>query len=193
MNFESEVREAFPELAEIADEDLREKVVEVYVNGLEESDHESLHDVPFAPKYNDILGDQTYVSHVRDGATTALAVTDSLLDRFEDIDIDRDAVVAGILLHDVSKIFEYHPISSGKTDRTRIGEFHGHPHYAQGMLDAVDMPLGVQHIVLSHTNSSAVDFKTMEAVIVAFSDLLGAHALFWAAADRLKPLQPHNF
>jgi putative nucleotidyltransferase with HDIG domain len=173
MDHEAAVREAFPELHEIADSDLRDRVVAVWADALADSDYDSIDDVPWWPPLAaELEGAVGTVPHVRDVTGIAIALADAAADRFA-VDVDRDAVVAGALLHDVSKLYEL----TGTTTNER-NELVPHPHYGVHVLAEAGFSTRFQHVALSHSDSSAVEPRTFEARIVALADRFAVDGLF---------------
>lgn len=176
----AKIESALPELDEISDDELREMVVDVWATGLVESDYDSLNQLKFGSGF-DNLGEESQVHHVREVTRCALALADTLRET-RDIDIDRDAVAAGGLLHDVSKFHEKSPDREGWTE---LAEMLPHPHYAVHMLADAGLSHHLQHIVLAHTDRSNPQPKTIEAQLVLLGDLASGDAIFWNDVSEL--------
>ncbi|MFC7229731.1 HD domain-containing protein [Salinirubellus salinus] len=175
------VRDAFPELADLADADLADRVAQVWADGLAASDFETLEAVPFSPKYAEDIGDVRLVDHTRDVTRWATTLADTAVS-LQDVDLDRDIVLAGAVLHDVSKLHEYSAYADGM-----FGDQVPHPYYGVHMVAAADLPTHLQHIVVSHSGSTPVKPTTIEAKLVEYGDLLAVHGLFWNTAEKLFP------
>ncbi|MFC5972689.1 HD domain-containing protein [Halomarina salina] len=167
------VREAFPQLDRIADDDLRAGVVRAWATAMAENGVEELDSVPWFPPVQRDLGidDEFLVGHVRDVTVGAIALAESLVER-RDPDLSMDLVVAGALVHDVSKLSEYHG-----DDETAVGDLLGHPYYGVHVVAAAGLPVELQHVVLSHTSRTAVDPATLEAELVRRADEVAASAI----------------
>lgn len=176
----SHVRESLPEVEQISEEKLREAVVTCWAKSLEESEFSSLSDVEFGPGYEQI-GRQSQVKHVREVTQCAIALTDALEDT-RDIEVNRDHIIAGALLHDISKFYEKSPDIDGYTE---LGNLIPHPHYAIHVLEREDIPHEVQHIALVHTSGSKPQPITLEATIVLLADVASASSIWWHAAEEL--------
>lgn len=181
---EPEVLEAFPEIDEITDPDLREKVARTWSEALAESPHDSLESVPYLPKYREYLGEEVLPNHVRQVTRMAIAVADAASTVYGDDVLDRDTVVAGALLHDVSKVIETPPAGE---DPDEIGELLGHPHYGQYLLAREGLPVDLQHIALSHSPKTGVGIRTAEALVVWAADVLALNLMTWAHSRDLSP------
>lgn len=175
-----EIVEAFPEIRDIEDGDLRDRVVDCFEIGLAEGVHESLYDVPWAPHYADEVGDQRLVPHVRDVVALSTALADGLAER-RDVDLDRDEVLAGALVHDVSKLFEH-----DRDSITDVRRYLEHPHFCLYILESAGMPISIQHIALAHTPNSSVEPQTIEAAIVHHADVVAMDGIFREATGEIK-------
>ncbi len=160
----ADVRAALPEVAEIADDDLREGVLDAWEAALAESGVADPDDLPWLPPEEEKrLGiSESGVAHVRDVTRGAVALADALADRFE---VDVDLVVAGALVHDVSKCYEF-----DGDERTRIYDLLGHPYYGVHAVVAAGLPVELAHVVLSHSPRTSVEPATLEAAIVKAAD-----------------------
>ncbi|MFB6166376.1 MAG: HD domain-containing protein [Haloarculaceae archaeon] len=168
------VRETFPELDDLEDPDLRVGVVDAWASAMADTGIEDLGGVPWLPPVQRELGldDEYLVPHVRDVVACATAMVDRLTARRPDLAIDRDVVLAGALVHDVSKLYEF---DGG--ERTAIGGLLGHPHYGVAVVDAAGLPVDVAHVVLAHTDRTAVEPATIEAEVVRRADEVAAQAI----------------
>ena len=178
----ADVRDHLPELREIADDDLRERVVEVWADAVADVEHESIADVPRSTTPVPDASDQRterIVPHVRDVTVCAMALADCLADRLG-VTIDRDAVVAAALVHDVSKAYELSETAMPGLDDLLI-----HPHYAIHLLAAHGFSTHVVHIVAAHSHNTAVEPATLEAQLVYHADMAALHGLFWHETGEL--------
>lgn len=181
---EDTVRAAFPELDAIEDDDLRAGVVEAWVTAIAENAIDDLTAVPwFPPTQRELaLNDEYLVSHVRDVTACAVALADTLVERREgDLSVDMDTVVAGALVHDVSKLAEFDDM-----DETAVNTLLGHPHYGVHVVARAGLPVELAHIVLSHTGRTTVEPATIEAALVKRADEIAATAIRWRVTDDLR-------
>jgi hypothetical protein len=187
-DYEVAVRDAFPELDRIGDDDLRAGVVRAWAAAMAENDVTDLDTVPWFPPVQRDLGidDEYLVGHVRDVTACALTLAETLTER-RDPDLSTDLVVAGALVHDVaepcsaggrttsgdvSKLYEYHG-----DEETPVGDLLGHPHYGVHVVAAAGLPVELQHVTLAHTSRTSVDPATLEAEIVRRADEVAASAI----------------
>lgn len=100
--YHQQVCEAFPELEDFADTDLRDKVIEAWIRGLKRGGWRDINDIPYAWNIHEV----TNVEHIR-GTTQIAEVAAELQQDIHDADIDIDILRAACLLHDVGKCYEY--------------------------------------------------------------------------------------
>ncbi|MFC7154012.1 HD domain-containing protein [Halomarina halobia] len=176
-----DIDRAFPKLAAIRDDDLRSGVREAWTTAIADNEIDDLDAVPWFPPAQRRLDlpDATLVEHVRDVTAAAVALAEALVERGYDPAID--AVLAGALVHDVSKLYEFDGM-----EETAVGRLLGHPHYGAAVVDRAGLPVEVAHVVLSHTRRTAVEPATLEAEIVRRADEVAASALRLRAVDDLR-------
>lgn len=176
------VRIAFPELDAIDDEGLRTGVVRAWETAINENDIDDLAEIPWLPPTQRELGlgDERLVSHVRDVTACAITLAETLIEQ-RAVSLSLDTVIAGALIHDVSKLAEF----DGMTE-TPVYNLLGHPYYGVYIVAAVDLPVELAHIVLSHTSRTTVEPATLEAVLVKRADEAAAAAIRSQATDDLR-------
>jgi hypothetical protein len=191
MSLRDEVRDCFPELAELDDDDdLRSGVVEAWAIALAENGSPDLASLPWLGPYRAELGlsDELLVDHIRDVAAVSVAIADALVDR-RGAPLDLDTVLAGALVHDVSQVGEV----DGE-EWTRVGRLLGHPHYGVYLVLAAGLPVEIAHVILSHTSATTVEPATLEAAVVMQADGATASAIRSRAYEDLRdapPAGPH--
>ena len=176
------VRAAFPEIDEIGDQRLRAGVTSAWATAMAEAGIDDLETVPWLPPTQRDLGieDATLVEHVRDVTAGAVALAETLTAR-RGAAVDLDTVIAGALVHDVSKLAEFEGM-----ERTRIGALLGHPYYGVHVVARADLPVELAHVVLSHTSRTTVEPATLEAEIVRRADEVAAAAIRATAIEDLR-------
>lgn len=157
------VEATFPELAEIGDGELRERTVEAWALAMEENGVEDLSTVPWRPPDQERLdlGEEPLVDHVREVAAGGLALAELLNER-RDAGIDTDTVVAGGLVHDVGKLYEFHGF-----EETAVGDLLGHPYYGVYVAGSVDLPPELVAITVDHAPVTNAEPAAIEAALVA--------------------------
>ena len=173
---------AVPELEWIDDAELRANVASAWELAAEDNDVTDLTAVPwFPPAQAELdLHDEFLVDHVRDVAALADDMAAALVARGRD-GISRDLVVAGALVHDVGKLYEF-----DGHERTAIGDLLGHPYIGICVTQRAGLPVELAHVVLSHTDRTPVEPAILEAAIVRRADEVAAAAIRAGAIEDLR-------
>jgi putative nucleotidyltransferase with HDIG domain len=185
------VIEDLPELAWITSGDLRAKTIEAWAYALAESSFSRITDLP--PEGNPgtfLVKRGTQADHLRGVTRIAVSIADEFIAAYPEADIDRDVVVAGGLVHDVGKPYEFDPVRRAKwtSDPSRAGSpALRHPVYGIHVAMTVGLPEEVTHIVLSHSFEGDFLTRSLEGVIVHRAD-----SLWWAVAGGAGLLDPRS-
>lgn len=184
---ETELETVLPELRSITDDDLRAGVAAAWTTACADAGigtPEALRDAPWFPPVERDLdipeGTETLVSHVRDVTACAVGLAGTLEDR-RDADLDRDLLLAGALVHDVSKLAEF-----DDHDPTPVGDLLGHPYWGVHAVASAGLPAELAHVVLSHTHRTNVEPAFLEAELVRLADRAAASAIRAAYAEDLR-------
>ena len=174
VDHEQQVREAFPELEHIEDDQLREQVVEAWVLGLERGGWQDIEDIPYAWNIHEV----TNVEHVR--GVTRIARQSAIEQReFHGADPDMDTIVAATLLHDVGKCYEYvdHVDAAvlGEPDETYASEEIPHSLSGYALAHEVGCPLSVQRAIPHFLGE--VPSRTLEAELVKSANSASSNAI----------------
>lgn len=159
------VRAAFPEIEQIKDKELAEKIVSIWLDVWRESEWDTFEQIPKNPKKD---GDLKLVPHIR--AVTAIAVSMvEVLERFHGLKCDMDVVLAGGLLHDVDKLLIYSP-SSGD-GKTRFSQLLPHATYTGFKMWERGLPVEMVNMVVCHSdNHTKLQPITFEGILVKNAD-----------------------
>lgn len=163
---EAAVVRLIPEIAWIADADLRQRVVRTWVQAWEIGGWTSIDQCPLFRKAD------AGVEHVRGVVRLSAGIAD-LLTEVHGLRIDRDVVLAGSLLHDVGKLLEYAPAAPGKP----TGRLLRHPTSGAHLALANGLSAEVAHVVASHSVEGSFADRSLEATIVATADRLDGDVL----------------
>jgi len=158
----------------INDTNLRRKVLDLLKDptfSIDEEKHSGLSlDVSPAGKSNHHSYPGGYVEHVTSTANIALAMCDSV-EKVYHGRVNRNLVLAGVLLHDVFKPITYVANKKGGYDSTRIGDYLDHLSIATAELVRRGFPLELVHIVASHHGSyGPIRPHSVEALICHLAD-----------------------
>ncbi len=159
---EQQIIEAFPEMAEIKDEKLRDGVVKTWKSALDMGGWENIRDIPFTLLLEDV---GTLVDHTRRVTRMAMAVCDTRGD------LNRDLVIAGALLHDVGKPVEY-AVKEGKVVKGRLGKLLRHPVSGAALAMKNGLPVEVAHIIAAHSKEGEFVDRIPEAVVINHCDFI---------------------
>ena len=176
------VRSVFPEIEQISDTELRARVIEIWIECWHESSWPQIED---APKNPASLGvGRPLHAHVRAVTQEALAAAE-IVEARHGIVADRDTLLAGALLHDVSKLVEYEPGGVRGAGKSPRGKLIQHAVYGAHKAWEKELPEEVVHIIVSHTRNSRVPPRTLEALIIHYVDYLDTDALLFEAGEPL--------
>jgi hypothetical protein len=166
-----EVRRMFPELVEIEDDLLRERVLDVWVDAMEMGGwkSEDLAEIPFT-----LLADNVqikYLEHVRTVTRMCIAMERVILDAYgaRAAKIDHDTLVAGALLADVGKLLEY-VRRDGRIVKGGAGEYLRHPFSGVGLCFKHGIPNAVMHVVATHSKEGDLGRRFPESIIFHHAD-----------------------
>ena len=154
------VRELFPEADEIADSNLRAKVLKTWLAAWQLSPFDQLEQTPFL---EGALAEINNVEHTR--AVTVMSIQFAKIAReFLNIQVNTDYLIAGAILHDMGKVFEYCEV---KTD---LGRLFTHSVSAGLIAAKEDLPPEVIHIIVMHSLEGDLVKRSPEAAIVHYMD-----------------------
>ncbi|AFZ72477.1 HD domain-containing protein [Natronobacterium gregoryi] len=173
-DYDTQVRDAFPELERIDDSTLADRVVEAWSLGLRRGGWRHVEDVPYAWNIHEV----TNVEHVR--GVTRIALESAREQReFHGADPDIDTTVAACLLHDVGKCYEYtdHVDDDilADTDPRYGGETIPHSISGYALAHEVGCPLSVQRAI-PHFLGEIPD-RTLEAELVQSANSASSNAI----------------
>jgi putative nucleotidyltransferase with HDIG domain len=178
-----------PEINEIKNAELREKVVDAWVLALEKSSFKSIREI--APAGNPGVlelkrGDQT--DHIRGVTRLAIKIAREMAESYPDLQIDHDIVVAGGICHDIGKPWEFDPNNRKRWKQSpkRAGlPSIRHPAYGAHICLTAGLPEEVAHIATAHSGEGELLERSLENTIVHFADHAFWHVL--VAGNLIKP------
>ena len=175
------VRHELPQVAEIVDLELREKVVEAWAVALAGSSFSAIAEIPASGNPGmPTLIDGTQADHIRGVTQLAMLLGDEMQRQFPELHVDRDLLIAGALCHDVGKPWEFDPVNQarwqaapGKAGRPSIR----HPAYGVHICLTVGLPEAVAHMAGAHSGEGELVERSLENTIVHHADYA-----FWRVA-----------
>lgn len=183
------VREELPEIAQIGDVDLQTKVVEAWAYALSQSSFKSIREIAPAgnPDVNEAKrGDQT--DHLRGVTRLAMGIAREMGGTYPELAIDMDVIIAGGLLHDVGKAWEFDPVNRKrwKTSQKQYGRPSiRHPAFGAHVCLTVGLPEEIAHIAMAHSGEGELLVRSLECMIVHQADYTFWNTLL--AGGQLKP------
>lgn len=166
----------FPEIDLITDQDIRIKTIAVWDRLWEEGNFDDILAVPVLPQT-----DYPHVIHNRALVQMALRIAD-VLEEIHGVKINRDHLIAAVLLQDACKLVEFTPQADGYV-RSAIGEQFQHGFYGAHIALEVGLPHEIVQAILAHTFDHASYPSTLIGKILFYIDQIDMAAL---QADRWK-------
>ena len=177
-DYDTQVREAFPELDTIESDHLREKVIEAWTLALDRGGWRDIADIPYAWNIHDV----TNVEHVR-GVTRIARESATEQREFHGADPDMDVVVAASILHDVGKCYEYVDFVDEEKLIEPDPEYATEevPHSLSGyaLAHEVGCPLAVKRAIPHFIGE--IPTRTMEAELVKSANSASSNAITQSA------------
>lgn len=185
----AQVLEELPEMAQIGDAALRAKAIDAWALALARSSFSSIREIPPAgnPDVNEARrGDQT--DHLRGVTRLAIGIATEMQSAYPELTIDMDTIIAGGLLHDVGKAWEFDPENRKrwKTSQHRYGKPSiRHPGYGAHICLTVGLPEEIAHIAMAHSGEGELLVRSLACMIVHQADYTFWNTLL--AGGQLKP------
>jgi putative nucleotidyltransferase with HDIG domain len=167
-NLRQAIIEALPELEFIQNEQYKNAVIAIWEDAYNNSQWDNLEDVP---KSGDVV-EYSNVQHTRSVTLQAIACAD-IVEKIHQISVDRDVLITAALLHDISKCFEYDKAGT----KTKYGKLMQHGVYSVQKAVEHQLPLEIQHLIVTHTGLSKIMPQTVEALILHYVDYLDSDVL----------------
>ncbi len=167
-----DIEKLFPELAEIEDAALREKVVAAYGEALARGGWRpaDLARMPFTLLLEPCPA--TFVEHTRAVTRCAAAAAAAMAETYGSrLVINRDYLLAAALLHDVGKLLEYRE-EGGRFVKSELGRMLRHPFSGAALCYELGLPAAVVHVVATHAREGEGARATPEAVIIHHADFM---------------------
>jgi hypothetical protein len=156
--------ELFPELGLLASPQLGSQIEEIWQELWQMSSYERIEDVPVS-----VTIDYPQLLHTQGVLRGALALADTW-ERLHAAALDRDVLIGGALLIDVSKLVESRRDADGKPRHTEVGRLLAHGTYGAHLALANGVPLPIVHCILSHSPNGGKAPQTREAQLIDWLD-----------------------
>jgi putative nucleotidyltransferase with HDIG domain len=159
------IKACFPILADIHDPEMKDAVIRCWIRMWDESKWEDPTDCPFTPPFPDI----SLVEHINCVGELVLAAADIMEKHNRELNLDRDYLITGVLLHDLSKMVEIEKDAEGPRWGKLLKMM---PHSAYGAFMALSegLPPRVANIILAHTRMTGTLPASPEATLLHYLD-----------------------
>jgi putative nucleotidyltransferase with HDIG domain len=167
-----EILKLLPEIVLIGDAKLRELTLTVWDEAMKRGGWEGadLLKMPFTLLIKKI--GVNIIDHTRAVTRAALQIGEVLNTEYKGkVKVDRDTLLAGAILHDVGKLFEY-TRDNETFVKSREGELLRHPISGAAFAFKYGLPQEVVHIIAAHSKEGDGSRRTIEAVIVNHADFV---------------------
>jgi putative nucleotidyltransferase with HDIG domain len=168
------VRASLPEVEEIRNQTLREKVIEAWAVALSESEFESIEEIAGSGVPGSlVLVSGTQADHLRGVARLSLAIAGSLEEMFGPLEIDRDLLLASALCHDVGKPYEFSPRNQQRwreSPRATGWPAIRHTLYGVHLALKVGLPEAVAHVAGAHSPEGEFVMRSLICTVVHEAD-----------------------
>lgn len=160
----------------IREEGLRKKVMELLENPVFELNGKIYSGLPLEASPAGLSHHHSYprgfIEHVVSSANVALALCNSVEKVYKG-KVNRDLVIAGILLHDVFKPLTYTVGENGRYCTTDLAGYMDHLSLIVSELVRRDFPLELVHIISAHHGDHGpIRPRTIEALICHLADMV---------------------
>lgn len=167
------VKRLLPEIDEIKDPALRQKVADCWDEAIAFRGwtEKLLREIPFTLLAENVA--IPFIDHVRAVCTMCIAA-DKVLDQYHGprkTKVNRDYLVAGALLADVGKLLEFE-IIGGQAVKSVFGQHLRHPFSGVGLAFKHGLPSEVMHIIATHSKEGAGEKRTPESIIFHHADFI---------------------
>jgi len=173
----AEVARLFPNIMDIKDAALRDKVSAVWNEALNAGcggkgwTFDQIRALPFTLLAGKI--DLRFVEHLNSCCKQCIAISKVLNEVFGDrIPINLDYLIAGSLLADVGKMLEFDKNAQGQVVKGPFGEMVRHPFSGVALCFKHGIPAEVMHIVATHSHEGDKTDRTIESWIFHHADFI---------------------
>jgi putative nucleotidyltransferase with HDIG domain len=162
------VVKSFPRVKQIRDSDLREKVLSAWSRALEEGSFRRLEEIPFSVDFPKAK----LFNHINWVMEVSLSIAD-LVEKRMKIAVNRDLLIAAVLLHDLGKAFESQK-KGKKFLKSEIGKKFMHGFWGAYVALEEGVSKDLAHLISTHSKDSPAHPKLLEGIILHYADF--AHA-----------------
>ena len=172
-----QIAELFPNIMDIKDAALRDKVAAVWNESLTSGcggkgwTFDEIRAIPFTLLAGPI--DLRFVEHLNSCCKQCIAIARVLGEVFgPGVPVHFDHLIAGSLLADVGKMLEFDKDASGKVIKGLFGDMLRHPFSGVALCYKHGIPAEVMHIVATHSHEGDKVERTIESWIFHHADFI---------------------
>lgn len=159
------LRGLFPEINEIEDSDIREKVIKTFSEAMKRGGWDKIEGIPFTLLIPDLKVD--LAQHIQGVTRIAMQIAQEVMQH--DISLNVDYLLSGALLHDVGKLVEYTK-EGNKIVVSQTGKLLRHPTTGAWLALEAGLPAEIAHIIYCHSWEGDKLTRSAEAHIVHQAD-----------------------
>lgn len=163
-----------PEINEISDNALKEKVINVWQDAVAYRNWsvDELKSIPFTLLAENVS--VSFLEHVRTVCKMCIACDDILTEAYHErkTPVNRDFLIAGALLADVAKLMEFDKKPDGTIYKSDYGKKLRHPFSGVGLAFKYEVPAEIMHIIAVHSKEGAGEQRSPEAIIFHHADFI---------------------
>ena len=167
------VRRLLPEISRISDHELQEKVTACWREAIDFRGwtEELLLGIPFTLLAENVS--ISFLDHLRAVCLMCIAADDVLttVHGNKKTPINRDYLIAGAILADVGKLFEFE-ILDGKPVKSVYGKHIRHPFSGVGLAFKHGLPSEVMHIIATHSKEGEGEKRLPESIVFHHCDFI---------------------
>ncbi len=163
-----EITKVFPAIEKFKDADLKEQVLKCWARALKEGSFKNLEDMPFSGE----ISETSLPSHINWVLEVALFMAD-LVEKRMGLSVNRDLLIASVLLHDLGKAFEYEKKGDGYV-KSEIGKKFMHGFWGTHIALEQGVSQDLAHLISTHSKDSPTHPRLIEGIILHYADF--AHA-----------------
>ncbi|HEY47329.1 MAG: hypothetical protein AMJ88_07995 [Anaerolineae bacterium SM23_ 63] len=167
---QKELIKLIPEFNAIEDDDLRQRVLDVWTEAMEIGGWtvDDLRELPYTLLVEDV--DITFPQHVSVVCRLCIAIESVLKNTYgERYEINHNTLVAGALLADVGKLIEFRKVDSDY-QWASMYQYLRHPFTGVGLCFKHEIPEAVMHVVATHSWEGDKFKRRPESIIFHHAD-----------------------
>lgn len=167
--------ELFPFIEKLTP-DLQQKVINTFEDAIKTGgwEIEDLEKIPFT-----LLIPETKISFVtHTNAVTEVAYKSALIlkEKYPELKVNEQYLIAGALLHDIGKLVEYQKTGDKYTTSPK-GKLLRHPFSGANIAHKNGLPAEVVHIIATHAKEGEGGFRSVESILVHHADFINFESL----------------